>query len=343
MHEAVQMQDQVDMTTKKILNPMTYISTLQSLYYAQQSLAGIIAWFKGKKSENLDDKQPTKNDLPVKFTGQHTDIANITRYENDLMPVDELYSIDPKFRQNTLEEFDIALQNGYIKVVEQDTHKYFSLTDKGREHINSEAFLRQYEQHQISSFLNYEPKMVFNYQGNEDDLNVFRYVDKIDISQENDTVRNYFTRCEKAGFVKIDNDVVTSTQLTQSWLKRTENNALKNGNIKLVTPDNIKSVVKTAKQPKAEVSTVTDNLKKIVQNNTQPQLKVAEATTDVVKETAKKSAKQGVSTSVGVSSGAATAGAGTVITISVEAAKLLAEGLAQQKQNVNNLQTRATQ
>lgn len=342
MQEANQMQDKVDMTVQKALNPMTYISTLQSLYYAQQSLAGIIAWFKGKKSEELCDKQPTKNDLPVKFTGQHTDIANITRYENNLMPVDELYSIDPKFKQNTLEEFDIALKNGYIEVVEQDAHKYFSLTDKGREHINSEAFLRQYEQHQLGNFLRSEPKMVVNFQGNEDDLNVFRYVDKIDISQESDKVKDYFVRCEKADFVKIDNGIVTPTKLTQKWLERTENNALKNGNIKLVTPDNIKSVVKTAKQPKAEVSTVTDNLKMVAQNNTQPQFKVTEATTDIVKETVKNSAKQGASTSIGVASGSVTAGVGTVITIRVEAAKLLVKGLAQQ-QSINNPQTRAIQ
>lgn len=258
-----------------------------------------------KRLENESSVCNTVDKNNYKFTGQHTDIANIVCYNDELMPITELDNItDKAIKENVTEEYNIAIKNGYIEIVEHDTHKFFGLTDKGREHINSEAFLRQYKQHQLGNFLRSEPKMVVNFQGNEDDLNVFRYVDKVDISKESDKVKNYFTLCEKSGFVNINNGISKPTELTYQWLERTGNNALKNGNIKLITTDNIK---------------------------------------EFTKDIAKTSAKESVATSVGASSGAVTAGVGTIITISVESAKLIAKGISQQKQNINNLQARAMQ
>lgn len=61
--------------------------------------------------------------------------------------------------------------------------------------------------------------MVINLQGNAADLNVFRYTDKIDISQESEKVQDYFKRCYP-DFVSIENDIATPTDNTKAWLAK---------------------------------------------------------------------------------------------------------------------------
>lgn len=342
MQEADKMIDEMDVKVKRnikqALNPMNYVRLHDNFKRIENKLKKINQFFDmDNHSENIEQYK-----MPVKFVGQHTDIANITRYENELMPCSELKSIDSNIKENVYDEFLIAQQNGFIQQVNVDGQDYYKLTAKGKNHIQTDEFLRQYEKHQTQAIVKNSPSMIVKFQGNEDDLNVFRYTNQINISKEEHKVVNYFYKLEQENWVTIGPDGnVKPTEKTTNWLARKNDNLLAKGNMKPVTTNIVEDVVQKAQKmaigntvtipvPKAAEKTVVNEAAKATGKA------AATVTKEGVKQTATKAA-----TSVGAASGAATAGVGTVITVSAESMKKLLQAQQALHKQLENTTTHA--
>ena len=323
MQEADQMIEQMSVKNKqrlqKVINPMTYVRLHDNIERINNKLKHLKKWLDDRNNNQQYSQLFSEQQLKIEFTGQHTDIVNITRYEKEHMPCSEIDKLDDSLRVNVREEFNIAQQSGYIQQVRVDDVDYYELTPKGREHINSEDFLKQYEQHQTKAILKDNSSAVICLQGSPEDLNVFRYADKIDLSQESVAVQNYFNRCSPT-FVNIENGIATPTEETKRWLVNNSDGMLRKGNIKLITTDNVGNIMKATTKSAANSAKST-----------------------VAKEGAKTVAKKGAQTAAvkgaGVASGAATAGVGTVITLSVEGAKQLVQAHKNMQKQVERTQS----
>ena len=280
--------------------------------------------------KRFSQQQAVKND----FTGKHTDIANMF-YENGRMPVSELDNIaDNNIKSAVKQEFSIAEKQGYIKQVNVDNNQFYELTPSGMEHINSAEFVKQFEQNQVDFVLKKNPCAVVNLQGNADDMNIFRYTDSVNISNSPTKVQNYFQRCSPK-FVSIENGVATPTDTLKNMLVKSPTDKLvQNGNIKMVTGDNIEKLMQASKTAAKEgAKTAAKEGAKVV---------AKEGAKAVAKEGAKVVAKEGakaVAKGAGVASGAATAGVGTVVTLSVEGAKQLGQAYKNTKKQVEHMQS----
>lgn len=338
MQEADQMIEQISAKSKqrikKVINPTTYMRLYDNIERIHNRLKHLKKWLEGRNSNKQYSQILSEQQLKIEFTGQHTDIVNITRYEKEHMPCSEIDKLDGSLQANVREEFNIAQQSDYIKRVKVDNVDYYVLTPKGREHINSEAFLKQYEQHQTKAILKNNQCAVVRLQGSSEDLNVFRYADKIDLSQESTAVQNYFNRCSPT-FVNIKNGVATPTKETRNWLINNSDSMLKNGNIKPITADNVDSIMKATTKTAAK-----EGAKTAAKEGAKTVAK--EGAKTAAKEGAKAVAKEGakaVAKGAGVASGAATAGVGTVVTLSVEGAKQLGQAYKNTQNQVKHMQS----
>ncbi len=175
------------------------------------------------------------------FTGQHTDIAFVA--ENGKLNAAEIERIpDEQLRNNVTVSFSDAVKDGYLKFDQES--KQFSLTQKGMEHVNSEAFKEQFEKDQLGDIAANKARVELR--GNAADLNVFRFTDSISLNHlaHSDPaafkrVQDYFNECEKYGFVTISDGIVTPTDKCRDYLSRTN---IKNFDISRITPDNAKKV-----------------------------------------------------------------------------------------------------
>lgn len=120
---------------------MTYVRLHDNFQRIENKLKQLRNWFedKGLKTNNL---QIPDQQIKIDFTGHHTDIVNITRYENGRMPCSELDKLDDSVREKTRKEYDIAQQEGYIQQVNIDGVDYYELTEKGKNTFNLRNFLR---------------------------------------------------------------------------------------------------------------------------------------------------------------------------------------------------------
>lgn len=178
------------------------------------------------------------------FTGQHTDIAFCD--VNGAISNHDINNIsDYKLKDNVTTAFNKAVDDGYLKY----DNATYTLTDKGKEHINSQSFIEQFEKDQKNYIANnqLENSVAINLQGNGNDLNVFQYVNQIDLNklsysnpEQFKQVQNYFEKCEKYDFVKISKDgIVTPTDKTKSLFA----NQTKPVNMEKVTAKNFDKVI----------------------------------------------------------------------------------------------------
>lgn len=87
------------------------------------------------------------------FTGQHTDIAFCDT--NGSISYEEISNIsDYKLKDNVTTSFNKAVEEGYLSY----ENATYTLTDKGKEHINSQSFIEQFEKDQkiILLIINYK-------------------------------------------------------------------------------------------------------------------------------------------------------------------------------------------
>lgn len=210
------------------LNPMTILNVIREV----KSIFDMFSAKKGQEAAAPD----------FSFTGQHTDIAFVA--EQGRLNASVIESIpDEQLRNNVTLSFSDAVKDGYLDF---DTEtKNFTLTEKGTEHVNSDAFKAQFEKDQLREMSADKARVEFK--GNAADLNVFRFTDSISLNHLSHSdpaafkrVQDYFFECEKYGFVTVSSDgIVTPTDKCREYLNR---NTLKDFDIQKVTPDNIRRV-----------------------------------------------------------------------------------------------------
>ena len=141
------------------MNPMTMLQIFREIN-------SLLNMFKARKSQTAVSD--------INFTGQHTDIALVA--ENGKLNAEEIEKItDNQLRENVQKSFSEAVQNGYLDY--DAKARDFTVTQKGLEHINSEAFMKQFEKDRLQKLS--ENKAQVNLRGNGTDLNVFRFTDSI--------------------------------------------------------------------------------------------------------------------------------------------------------------------
>ena len=308
---------------KKAVNPMTYLHYYDNYNRIKGRILEIKRWLNNPNG-NVNTAQQGLDDIRFKFTGKHTDIANISGFENGRMSVSELDNIaDNSIKNAVKEEFSIAEKQGYIKQVNVDNNQFFELTPKGKEHINSVEFVKQFEHNQIDSVVKSNPRAVVNFQGNADDMNIFRYTDKVNINNSSAKVQNYFQRCSPK-FVSIKDGIVQPTDVLKNMLSKNPTDKLvQNGNIKMVTGDNIEKLMQSSKTVAKEGAKT--------------------AAKEGAKTAAKVAAQKGATVAAGTAAGAATAGIGTVVVVAVEKAAELAKKIEEAKNKVKNELKQTTQ
>lgn len=175
------------------------------------------------------------------FTGQHTDIA-YTATDRGVTLIDINNIKDSELRSNVIYCYSDAIIDGYLDYDKQ-TDK-FTLTEKGREHINSSAFKEQFEKDQYRKIS--ENKAVVTLKGSKSDLNIFRYADEINLKMvtcnptDYKNISEFFRRCEKYGWVTVSNSgIIKPTEKCLSYLSK---NAAKDFKIAKLTSDNLKEV-----------------------------------------------------------------------------------------------------
>ena len=221
------------------MNPMTMLQIFREI-------SSLLNMFKARRNQTSNSD--------INFTGQHTDIALVA--EKGSINASEIANIsDEQLRNNVDKSFSEAVQDGYLDF---DTKTGdFTLTQKGMEHINSEAFMRQFEKDQLGKISNDKAQVELT--GNAADLNVFRYTDSISLNHlahtdpaEFKRVQEYFYECEKYGFLHISPDgIVTATDRCRQYLKQ---NPIKQINIKKITPDNVRQVANELKGSMSEAA-----------------------------------------------------------------------------------------
>ncbi|MGO5085833.1 hypothetical protein ACTQ3U_00765 [Oscillospiraceae bacterium LCP25S3_F9] len=308
---------------KKAVNPMTYLRYYDNYNRIKGKILEIKKWLNNPNS-NANTAQQNLDDIKFKFTGKHTDIANISGFENGRMSVSELDNIaDNNIKNAVKQEFSIAEKQGYIKQVNVDNNQFFELTPKGKEHINSAEFVKQFEHNQIDTVVKSNPRAVVNFQGNADDMNIFRYTDKVNISNSSAKVQNYFQRCSPK-FVSIKNGIAQPTDILKNMLAKSPTDKLvQNGNIKMVTGDNAEKLMQAPKTAAKEGAKT--------------------AAKEGAKTAAKVAAQKGATVAAGTAAGAATAGVGTVVVVVAEKAAELAKKIEEAKNKVKNDLKQTTQ
>ena len=105
------------------LNPMTILQVIREV-------KTILDMFSAKKGQGTAAPD-------FSFTGQHTDIAFVA--EQGRLNASVIESIpDEQLRNNVTLSFSDAVKDGYLDFDAKT--KDFTLTEKGSEHINSDAF-----------------------------------------------------------------------------------------------------------------------------------------------------------------------------------------------------------
>lgn len=237
------------------------INKLVSVYREIMSIFSVI---KTKESESsVSSVYKDSNSVPptseYNWTGQHTDIAFVD--ENGTLNISDIENIqDSELRQNVYSSYDNAVEDGYLKYSDSGN---FSLTDKGKKHINSEAFIEQFEKDQDQQIS--MDKAQIQLSGNSTDLNAFRYTNSIDLNHlfyddpaKFKRVQNYFESCKKYNFVEINDGVITPTEKCIEYLNQSPE---KNFVISKVSPDFINEYAKRAFKNKSAKTAVKKSVK----------------------------------------------------------------------------------
>lgn len=261
-----------------LYDPVKIMGKVSSIVYSMENIKRMLKYLqpksKGNKEKNeitdklLNDanKKSTDNrlsntvsdDISINYTGLHTDIAFVSTAKEGIARTSLETIEDNILKRNVLESFDDAVSDGYLNCKDGK----YTLTDKGKEHINSSAFIKQFEKDQKYLLANSENRAIFEFKGEPQDVDIFRYTNSFDLNKLNvsehieavDKVTSYFRKLEETGFVNIDkNRVATPTEKTLKYFSQHPN---KNFDVRPVTVDNINEIVKTVASIAKSPSTV---------------------------------------------------------------------------------------
>lgn len=133
-----------------------------------------------QKSNNVNELSSN-----IKLTGQFTDIAYADTDKITEKAISELCKDDEKLLNNVMDTYNNAVNDGLLKREwsKAESDVIYTLTDKGKELVNSEDFKKQLEKNIKNTLYNenFKNTAVVEFTGTKDDVNVFRYVDTLNI------------------------------------------------------------------------------------------------------------------------------------------------------------------
>lgn len=285
-----------------------------------------------------------KGNIPpdkMRFTGKMTDIvgldgvkcADVKKY----MPNEEVYNA-------TKENIVKACKEGYL-TIDKDNHNTIRLTEKGKELVQSEKFIKQFEQDQLDALFMDQPQnqqiAYCELNGTQQDLGAFNYTDHIDMrtvkdSPQKDAVLNNFYKMESEGLVNIKDSIITPTEKGQE-LAQSQSFSVKPANA-----EEVNSIFSSAGKQAGEqaVSGAGQAVQGSAQTTASSGAKAVSAAGTKAASEGVKAAATGVKTTAtgatAATTGAATFGVGAVITVATESMKQVATQSMHMVQSVTN-------
>ncbi|MEE0264685.1 MAG: hypothetical protein UD936_03570 [Acutalibacteraceae bacterium] len=246
-----------------IYDPIKAMAKISSIVSSVENIKRMVNFFRCPHCSMSSESSGTNTsiapeNISLNYTGLHTDIAFVSTAENGIERTSLEAIEDNILRRNVLESFDDSVADGYLTC---ENGKYL-LTDKGKEHINSPAFIKQFEKDQEYFLANNNYRAMFEFKGEGQDIDIFRYADSFNLNSLNvsenketvDKVVSYFRTLVKTGFVNINKSLVVTP--TEKALKYFTQNPPLNFDVKPVTTKNIKEIVNTVASLAKSPSTV---------------------------------------------------------------------------------------
>ena len=260
--------------------------------------------------QSVQQKSNNVNELSsnIKLTGQFTDIAYADTDKITEKAISELCKDDEKLLNNVMDTYNNAVNDGLLKREwsKAESDVIYTLTDKGKELVNSEDFKKQLEKNIKNTLYNenFKNTAVVEFTGTKDDVNVFRYVDTLNIKSfdNNPVMKKIFDMLKKYEFIRVDeNGNAKPTDKLNTYFAQQDRKGIKtNLKITKVTPDNMQQAADKIQKAKQAAQATKKN---------------AEVATKAAKTTVNAAAKTGAAT--------ATAGVSIAVDISKKGFELL--------------------
>lgn len=260
--------------------------------------------------QSVQQKSNNVNELSsnIKLTGQFTDIAYADTDKITEKAISELCKDDEKLLNNVMDTYNNAVNDGLLKREwsKAESDVIYTLTDKGKELVNSEDFKKQLEKNIKNTLYNenFKNTAVVEFTGTKDDVNVFRYVDTLNIKSfdNNPVMKKMFDMLKKYEFISVDeNGNAKPTDKLNTYFAQQDRKGIKtNLKITKVAPDNMQQAADKIQKAKQAAQATKKN---------------AEVATKAAKTTVNAAAKTGAAT--------ATAGVSIAVDISKKGFELL--------------------
>lgn len=294
-------------TVKGIVQQATSIIINKSIYSNNGKNHNVVT---ETAQQSVQQKSNNVNELSsnIKLTGQFTDIAYADTDKITEKAISELCKDDEKLLNNVMDTYNNAVNDGLLKREWSKTESdvIYTLTDKGKELVNSENFKKQLEKNIKNTLYNenFKNTAVVEFTGTKDDVNVFRYVDTLNIKSfdNNPVMKKMFDMLKKYEFISVDeNGNAKPTDKLNTYFAQQDRKGIKtNLKITKVAPDNMQQAADKIQKAKQAAQATKKN---------------AEVATKAAKTTVNAAAKTGAAT--------ATAGVSIAVDISKKGFELL--------------------
>jgi len=253
--------------------------------------------------QSVQQKSNNVNELSsnIKLTGQFTDIAYADTDKITEKAISELCKDDEKLLNNVMDTYNNAVNDGLLKREwsKAESDVIYTLTDKGKELVNSEDFKKQLEKNIKNTLYNenFKNTAVVEFTGTKDDVNVFRYVDTLNIKSfdNNPVMKKMFDMLKKYEFISVDeNGNAKPTDKLNTYFAQQDRKGIKtNLKITKVTPDNMQQAADKIQKAKQAAQAT--------KKNAEVATKAAKTTVNAAAKTGAATATAGVSIAVDVS------------------------------------------
>lgn len=277
-------------TVKGIVQQATSIIINKSIYGNNGKNHNVVT---ETAQQSVQQKSNNVNELSsnIKLTGQFTDIAYADTDKITEKAISELCKGDEKLLNNVMDTYNNAVNDGLLKREWSKTESdVYTLTDKGKELVNSENFKKQLEKNIKNTLYNenFKNTAVVEFTGTKDDVNVFRYVDTLNIKSfdNNPVMKKMFDMLKKYEFISVDeNGNAKPTDKLNTYFAQQDRKGIKtNLKITKVTPDNMQQAADKIQKAKQAAQATKKN---------------AEVATKAAKTTVNAAAKTGAATATG--------------------------------------------